>query len=572
MISTSWEYRPQGVEVPNSIAQYASDTFFFQIRPARDLFKRHAELTVPIIDRHIGLWDFQDSNSIFIQGGKMINQAIDKHQPILVCLDYDCDGQTAGACMITVLKALGADVNWVVPNRLKEGYGLNIDLIQTKVKPQSLIITVDNGIANREEVDKLHELGHTVLITDHHLQEGDLPKADLIVNPKISMTDKDPEYMAPGVYVGAKTALAAAHLRGLEEPKFYHLWQYCSSLVAMGIVSDVIELNDLLRRQLFLGLTELREIDHAGLNALLYSSSVKPNQPISSTTLAFYVCPKLNAAGRMGKPEDGLNLLLMELDDSANYAKSLQAAQALRQLNVERKKIENNIYLDITTATGSDNYQYSCVVANENWHVGVLGIVASRVAETYDVPTIILSKKDGVWEGSGRSVEGIDLFSVVQQCKDLLIRFGGHSAAIGIAIQPENLEAFKAKFEEVLTPLMTHRTLTYAIDADVSVRELQSPMLQTFFENFEPVGNKNPVLNLCLRSVKVSTVRERNNALELIIRDSEDRSLLVSRYHAPDEWKELSDKWIDILVSPTPSYYTSNTSYEYRIVDIKSLT
>lgn len=538
----------------------------------KQLCERRSDYVLPHISGNRGIAD--DAFADFYASGVMlIQQSIDLKQPIIVALDYDCDGQTAGACMVHVLRKAGAEVYWTVPNRLEHGYGLNVELIHNVIQQHHLdkvlIVTVDNGITCVEEVKQLKEEGHMVLITDHHLQEGDIPAADAVVDPKISMLESDAEYMVPGVYVAAKTALRAAK-KYVDEKTYNELVTYCNELVALGIVSDIIELNELIRDQLLIGLSSLHTTQHAGLRCLLDICRAKDNQNISSNFLAFSVVPKLNAAGRMGAPEKGVELLLATGEDANDNTTILLMANALKFLNSDRKIIEGKIFEEALAQVPAleEKYKNTLVLYHEGWHAGVLGIIAARVAEAYSKPTIVLTKTSNGIEGSGRSVEGYDLFISLQKC-DTLSSFGGHMVAAGVHLTEDKVEAFRDQFEQVVAETGLPKEVVLYEDADVTIPVLNDVKWQMFFETFEPYGPCNPELNFKLRKVEVYSIEVKTNTVTIVLRDTDDYMMQVSKYHFPQEWLNYKGKLVDILLTPNPLYFSSLTVMEYRIVDIR---
>lgn len=570
-IAYKWELRPYPktkgtlAKVPNQILKVTQ-----HLPEIRDICQRRADYMLPEIKYPCGICDTKLNWDMYRPGVEMIQHAINLKQPIIVALDYDCDGQTAGACIVTVLKAAGANVSWVVPNRLDQGYGLNVDLIKGTGLKEALIVTVDNGITCVDEVNELRKLGHTIVVTDHHLQEGELPEADAIINPKVCVQINNPEYMAPGVYVSAKTALLVAKDL-VDETKYLELVSYCNCLVALGIVSDVIELNTLMRDQLLIGLAELNTIKHAGIHSLLESCGAKDGQNITSNFLAFSVAPKLNAAGRMGAPEKAVELLLTAGNESHDSTKVMLMANALLFLNSDRKIIEQDIF---TTAleqlkTLPEKYKNTVVVYHENWHAGVLGIIAARLVEITNKPTIVLTKtKHGV-EGSGRSVESFDLFQALQNCSRVLDHFGGHMVAAGVGLKEENLEAFKDRFEEEVTKLGLPTEVIRYIDADVTISTLCNIHFQMFLDTLEPHGPLNPELVLRIRNVEIYSIEFRGQVLVAVLSDRDGYMLQCSKYRGPQEWLRYREQLVDVFVTPTAVFYTGRTEVKYNIVDIQ---
>lgn len=566
-----WEQRPYPstkgtlAKVPNQILKLTQ-----QLPEIREICQRRADYMLPEIKYPCGICDGDLNWDMYRPGVELIKHAISLKQPIIVALDYDCDGQTAGACMFTVLQAAGADVHWVVPNRLDQGYGLNVDLVKNTGLKEALVVTVDNGITCVKEVDTLRKQGYTVVVTDHHLQEGELPEADAIINPKICVKIDNPEYMAPGVYVSAKTALLVAKDL-VSEKKWLQLAEYCNCLTALGIVSDVIELNPLLRDQLLIGLAELNTIRHEGIRSLFESCGVKDGQNLTSNFLAFSVVPKLNAAGRMGAPEKSVELLLASGENSHDNTKVMLMANALLFLNSDRKIIEQDIFmmaLDMLKEL-PEKYKNTVVLYHPNWHAGVLGIIAARLVEITNKPTIVLTKTKHGIEGSGRSVESFDLFQALQNCSEVLERFGGHMVAAGVGLKEENIDAFKDKFEEEVTKLGLPTEVVRYIDADVNISTLCNIHFQMFLDTLEPHGHLNPEVVLCIRRVELFSIEFKGQVLVAVLLDRDGYMLQCSKYRGPEEWLKYKDQLVDVIVTPTAVFYTGRTEVKYNIVDIQ---
>ena len=578
MPATKWVPRPVP-EVINAsgIGTLADEEWITKLSPAaHTALLARANIPLNQLPAEVGIES--DSDGKFYEPAvKLLREYVEKKLPIVVSMDYDCDGITAGCCVYRTLKLAGANVNWVVPNRNDHGYGMNIELITSHTEGASLIVTVDNGITNVAETAELHLRGHKVLITDHHLQEGDLPEADAICNPKLFKdiaeqhkwdAPNNNEYMAPGVYVGAKVALAA--IKPLVTKEIYdNAASYCHQLVALGIVSDVIELNEFLIHELRTGLALLADTEFLGIKNLLAVANTKENQPITSSFCSFSIVPKINSCGRMCHPEEAVKLLLMEDSPTTNPTDALRAANTLKYLNTDRKLLENDTFVECVR----DAVEYlkthcdTIVLFRNGWHIGILGILAARIAEYFHRPTIILSEHKGVLEGSGRTIEGFDLFHTIQECKDLLVRFGGHQAAIGISLTEANLEGFRTKFEELVSTKGLPTELTYEYDTEVDIPTLHDVRWQGFMMNFEPSGNLNPPLLLVLRNVQIFKCEKNKDAMYFSIY-KDGVGIRISRYRAPVEWECLTHAWVDLLISPNFLYFTGYTQIDYRLVDL----
>ena len=493
---------------------------------------------------------------------------------ILVWGDYDVDGMTSTAVMVLGLSVFTKQICWAIPNRLEQGYGLDVETIRKKVAPGALIVTVDNGIADVEAVAELKSLGYEVIITDHHLPAETLPDT-LIVNPKVSSTPEDDFYMAPGVFVAYEFMNKIGHKMTQIDPSpavsFSQFRSIGYALVAMGIISDVIPINNLMKRYVLLGLSALSVTKHAGLRALLQMCGVQRNQNITTTFLSYSVIPKLNAAGRMGNPSAGVNLLLMTDDTSANYTKSLLAANELKYLNADRKIIENQICEEAEAMIEEQlaKYPNSLVLYKEQWHSGVLGIVAARMVEKAYRPTIILTDEGGILKGSGRSAGNFDLHGALKKCSDHLVGFGGHTTAAGVALSKENLEGFCAAFDQAAAEANISKIETVLVDGYITIEEMFDVRLSLFLENFEPIGNGNTEFTVCLPNVKVVSYIDKRDVLNVILQDEKEYTVMVSKYRAPEEYRNYLGKHVDILLMPLLNYFSGVTTVEWKIRGIR---
>ncbi|OIO82959.1 MAG: single-stranded-DNA-specific exonuclease RecJ [Gallionellaceae bacterium CG1_02_60_948] len=405
------------------------------------------------------------------QMGKLLADAIAANKKILVVADYDADGATACAVAMRGLGALGARVDFIVPNRFEYGYGLTPEIVQlaAQMKPD-VLLTVDNGIASVEGVAAAHRLGMQVLVTDHHLPGDELPDAACIVNPNQPGCDFPSKHLA-GVGVMFYVLMALrAELRergafaGKAEPNLGNLLD----LVALGTVADVVKLDDNNRILVQQGLQRIRGgRSCAGIQALLRVAR-RPSVQATSYELGFIVGPRLNAAGRLEDMSIGIRCLLT---DDANEANELAAR--LDALNHERRSIEADMQ-DSALATlhafdPADSF--SLALFNEDWHQGVIGILASRLKDKFHRPVIAFARaQDGELKGSGRSIAGLhlrDALDLVSKRQPHLIRkFGGHAMAAGLSIAEADLADFRQAFEAVARELLDADALVKTISTD----------------------------------------------------------------------------------------------------------
>jgi single-stranded-DNA-specific exonuclease len=366
-----------------------------------------------------------------------IRRAVAEEKRICVHGDYDADGICATALAVLLLREVGADVSWHLPSRFDEGYGLSRDTLTRLAEDGcGLVLTVDCGVTAVEEVAHARTLGVEVVITDHHRAGPELPGCP-VVGPyrgEYPFT----ELCGTGVVWKLGEALLGVGSEALAR----HL-----DLVAVATVADVVPLLDENRGLAIAGLRQLARTQKPGLQELMRSASVDP-ATVDAGAIGFRLAPRLNAAGRLGRPEAALELLLTEEREPAK-----QLAAQLEDLNRDRQAVEQRILREAVEAIDSwpeeRRGRRAYVVAGAGWHEGVIGIVASRLVERYNRPVVLIAGTDGDWKGSGRSIPGFDLHDGLRQCAGHLERWGGHAAAAGLSIKPEGVEAFAEAFSSI---------------------------------------------------------------------------------------------------------------------------
>jgi single-stranded-DNA-specific exonuclease len=403
---------------------------------------------------------------------QLLADAIEADASMLIIGDYDCDGATATAVGMRALKALGANVNFLLPDRFKLGYGLSPEIVDVAAEQSpDLIITVDNGIASLEGVARANELGIATLITDHHLPAATLPAADCIVNPNQPGCDFPSKCIAGvGVMFYVMLALRAElRERGFftdhPEPNFADLLD----LVALGTVADVVKLDRNNRILVSQGLKRMRAGRlQTGIAALFKAASRDPKKA-SAFDLGFLIGPRLNAAGRLADMRLGVECLLTD-----DPARALQIAQELDTLNRTRREIESGMQeqaLILLESLDANDPAPGIALFDESWHEGVVGILASRIKEKLHRPVFAFAPSEGgIIKGSGRSIPGLHLRDaldlVAKRAPDLLVRFGGHAMAAGVTLQAENFERFRELFAQVAGELIAPADLTRTLETD----------------------------------------------------------------------------------------------------------
>jgi single-stranded-DNA-specific exonuclease len=402
---------------------------------------------------------------------RLLADAIAAQKKLLVIADYDCDGATACAVAVRGLRAFGADIDFLVPNRFEYGYGLTPEIVHLAAKRHpDILLTVDNGIASVDGVAEANRLGMQVLVTDHHLPGDTLPDAACIVNPNQPGCEFPSKHLAGvGVMFYVLLALRAElKARGLLTDAQGKKLVELLDLVALGTVADVVKLDQNNRILVQQGLQRIRAGRAcAGINALLQVAKKAPDK-VSSMDLGFTVGPRLNAAGRLDDMSLGINGLLTDEPSVA-----LQIANQLDSLNRERRSIETDMQEGALIALETVNPQdsFSLVLFDETWHQGVIGILASRLKDKFHRPTIAFAQaSNGELKGSGRSIAGLHLRDaldlVSKRHPQLIKKFGGHAAAAGLSIAATDFPAFAAAFEQVSSELLSPNDLMLRIETD----------------------------------------------------------------------------------------------------------
>lgn len=517
-------------------------------------------------------------NEHYVNVANIVIKAINDHTPIIIVGDYDVDGMTATSVLYSCIKAVGVtDITWWIPSR-DDGYGINaekvINVANEHMYTAPLVITVDNGIAAVEEIAKLPP-SFKVIVTDHHLADGkELPKCEYILNPKVFAKEEDDEYMISGCMVAAKLGLTICNLM---KHKDYDLTNYCEVLTGLSILSDMIPMNKTVRNVMSLAMIAFNVLEHPGLRALMTLSGFRYGSDITTNFLSFILIPKINATGRMNKVDLGMKLLLDRVDTSDNNKDSLLLANELINCNRSRKTLEDiilNEAFDLTCqiyrTDTSDELPPAIVVHKSNWATGVIGIVAARLTDIFKVPVICLTGED-VLHGSGRAPEEYDLYAGLEQCKDLLIQFGGHKVAGGLSLNKDKLTEFRNKLSEVYASQKDVKYVVH-VDATATIKDIKDVTFQLFLKRAEPFGNMNEPLNIRLNNVKILNSYTKGESLYLVLADNTD-NILVSKYRAGDEWYKLvAQEIIDIVITPNLTYFSGVTLPEYRAVSFKTNT
>lgn len=420
-----------------------------------------------------------------------IVEGIKRKEKIVVYGDYDVDGVSSTVLMVKVLRLLGADCEYLLPHRLTDGYGISeCGIRQIAELGAKLIISVDCGITAAYETALARQLGMDVIITDHHEPKDNLPAAFAILNPKVH-TSTYPDKNLAGVGVALKLCQALALYTGRGE----QLWRPFLDIVALGTAADIVPLTGENRVIARFGFDLLNNSPNVGLKALIDLQGIS-GKKISTSEVVFQLAPCINAGGRLGDPTRGVELLLTE--DSSN---ALQIAQELREVNLERRALDNAVAQEAITWIEQNctlDNSYALVMGKENWHVGVIGIVASKLVDRFHRPSILFSiGEDGIARGSGRSIPGLHLLDALNECSDILEAFGGHAAAAGMSIRSEKIDLFRERINSVIGEKVSPDDLVPQVVADAEINLSQiSPRFFRIVNEMAPFGpgNMRPVL------------------------------------------------------------------------------
>lgn len=561
MILRKWEVRPLDKERAAAFAQTYGVPFFLamlmNIRGLDDAAHLREFLGEgePLSDPFL----LKDMD----KAAARITRAVDNMEKIAVYGDYDADGVTSTAMLYSYLETRGADVIFYIPQREGEGYGMNIGAVEyLKEQGVSLIVTVDNGISSVQEVARANELGIDVVVTDHHRPQEILPDAVAVVDA-YRPDDTSPYKHFSGVGIAFKLLMALEDGAGDVED----LLEAYSDLAAIGTIGDIVPLTGENRTLIRAGLEHLSQSDRPGVQALLENAGIA-GKALTSTNVAFTLVPRINATGRMGAPERAVRLLISGYEEEAEVLSEEICAD-----NEERRRVEAEIAEAAFADIEAKGYMKDRVVVvdGENWHHGVIGIVASRVTERCGKPCMIISRGETEAKGSGRSIEGFSLFEAICACGDLLIKFGGHPMAAGITLKPENIEAFRKRINQYAAehfPQMPTQTVT--LDCKLNPAALSVSMAQSLTQ-LEPFGNGNPQPVFGLFNMELSNVTPVGGGGHLRLTLEKNGSVITAmRFNTkPEELPyHIGDK-IDLAVQLEAREFRGQPSLTVIVRDMK---
>lgn len=426
-----------------------------------------------------------------------IIKAIEQQEKTIIYGDYDVDGITSIAVLKQFLADRGLEVDYYIPNRLDEGYGLNKDAIKEIAdKGYTLMITVDCGISGIEEVEYANSLGIETIITDHHEPLDVLPNSLAVMDAKIK-TNQYPFNQLAGVGVVFKLTQAISRKLEIEDKEYL---KYLD-LVCIGTISDIVPLMDENRVIAKLGLKLVEVTKNIGLKMLLQSIGYKK---INSMCVSFGIAPRINACGRMGHAEEALKLFLTH-----DIQEAAELTEKLNRYNIERQTIERKIYEEAIQHIEAENINEhnSIIVGGDGWHHGVIGIVASKITDMYYKPSILVCFEGNDGKGSGRSIMGFDLHKALGATSTYLEKYGGHAMAVGVTLKKDNFTAFQKAFEEYVAKQEIDKIVPIVhIDKLVSDRELQIDNVKEL-EKLEPFGEANKSPLMAYKNLKIDSIR-----------------------------------------------------------------
>lgn len=490
---------------------------------------------------------------------KRIQKALDEFERIAVYGDYDADGVTSTALLYSYLEMQGADVVYYVPNRHTEGYGLSYEAIdKLSMMGVKLIITVDNGISAVDEAKYIRELEMELIVTDHHLPSEALPQAVAVVDPhRTDCNLKFKDYAGVGVAYKLICALEGEE-NGITDSFV--------DLVTVGTVADVMPLikenRELVRR----GVNMLADSDRIGIQALIEAAGLG-SRKMTSTSVAFGICPRINAAGRMGSADRAIRLLL-----SDDYDEAMLLAQEINDENVTRQQTEQDILIQAVEQINKNpewQYQNVLVVAGEGWHDGVVGIVASRLVEKYGKPTLVITIDGDDAKGSGRSIEGFNLYDAISHCSGCLTHFGGHTLAAGIGLKATDIDTFRTAINDYSDTIEMPFPVQN-IDFKLNPACVNTEMLETV-EQLEPFGAGNPQPIFGLYNMTVTDIQPIGNGKHLrVVLERNGVSLQTVKFRTVQaEFPFVRGDVVDAAVGLEPNEYLGQIRVSILLKNIK---
>lgn len=508
------------------------------------------------------------------QAAEIIARKIKDRKRIVIYGDYDVDGITATSILWHLLRLAGGDVSFYIPHRLEEGYGLNGDALKHLHRDGAdTVITVDCGITSVAEAALARELGLTLIVTDHHAPGPTIPDADAIVHPRVDGDYPNPDLCGAGVAFKLAWALAKTLSQAERvQPEFRKFLLDAMGLVALGTVADVVPLTGENRILTRFGLMGLPDSTLPGIVAMIDSLRLD-DRKIDSEKVGFWMAPRLNAAGRMGHAQ-----LAVELLTRADEQRAREILLYLEDQNRSRQTIERRIFKQACEKIDKHNLagdaRRAIVLASDQWHPGVIGIVASRVVERYNRPTLLIALKEGEGQGSGRSIRHFELHQALADCAEHLISFGGHAMAAGLKIESGKVDAFADAFVECANRVLTGKDLDPALrlDAEVSLSEMTEPVVREL-HRLAPFGMGNPKPKFASAMLELDgeprTVGKSGDHLQINFTDGRTRRKAIA-FRAKEMLQPLKDhRRCRVAFEPVLNTFNGRTSVELSVIDFE---
>lgn len=509
-----------------------------------------------------------------------IFKAIEKGEKIVIFGDFDADGVTSTAVVASVLDAFGANFNYYIPHREIEGYGLNTESIQAmKNDGANLIVTVDCGISNHEEVEMVHHLGMEIIITDHHHEPLILPQAYAILNAHLK-GETYPFKNLAGVgtaYKLAQAMLRYAQKKGIamqaKHKEFYgspeNMEKWLLDLVAIGTVADCVPLIGENRTLVKYGLMVLKQSKRKGLRKLFEKMGVTD---INATHIGFQIAPRINAAGRLSHASTAYGLLMAESDEESE-----KLIEELNNINVERQKLTEQIFAEAKSQIISQKNDKMLIAIGESWSVGVIGLVAGKLTEAYNMPSLVISNYKGLYQGSGRSNEHFNIVTAMQSVEQYLAHYGGHAQACGFTLNSnDKLLDFIQALKEMANNQLQNTDLSPVlnIDAALGFKEINWKLWE-HLEKFAPFGESNPRPLFMSKNVKIlqkQSVGKDNKHLRLLLRQDDSNYIWKSiAFGLGTIWGDVlqAGDYVDVAYHINLNEWNNNKELQLEVKDLK---
>lgn len=505
----------------------------------------------------------------------LIIKNIKEKNKIVIYGDYDADGVTSSAVLYETLRILKADVSVYIPDRVSEGYGLNIKAIDDIEKMGvGLIVTVDGGIRSNKEVEYAKNLGLEVIITDHHMppdNDADLPKC-LIINPNAKAEKYEFKYLA-GVGVAYKVAKAIISSSKLPDEIKEKLTERVLDLVAIGTIADCVKLYGENRLLVKKGLEVLNKKKRVGIKCLVEAAQINGTRPLDSWNVGFQISPRLNAAGRMDHANTAFELLVTEDEEEAK-----NISMRLNERNSDRQKITEEIMAEVEKQINEgdqiiigicpENYE------NESWKEGVIGLVAGRISEKYYRPALVITRVENGLKGSGRSIDEFNLIEAIEKAGEFLDKFGGHPSACGFSLKEENFKGFSEKIRLLAKEKLDKIDLRpkLKIEAEIKMIDVNEELFHEV-EKFSPFGQNNEKPKFaCFGVLIVDIMKMGINGQHIKLRLKSDNSRIISAigFGQTEQWKDLAiGEKIDIVSYIDLNEFNGKKDVQLKIIDIK---